>query len=106
MAVLEWQGVSGGASNGDGGVLALRCAAEEKEESKNGMVAMGGSRRALRLQDGGHRQWVRPATARGLGGQSTDDARPPRGGNFLNPVGTVASELSIQLLGGPTDGRR
>ena len=34
MVVLEWQGVSG-ASNGDGGALALRCAAEEKEESKN-----------------------------------------------------------------------
>ena len=38
---------------------------------------------ALRLQDGGHRQRVRPATARGLGGQSTGDARPPRGGCFL-----------------------
>ena len=48
---------------------------------------------------------ARMAAARGLGGQSTDDARPPRGGNFLNPVGTVASELSIQLLGGPTDRR-
>jgi len=102
----EGRGAPAGNGNGGTAAAAALLAAEEKEESKNGMVAMGGSRRALRLQDGGHRQWVRPATARGLGGQSTDDARPPRGGNFLNPVGTVASELSIQLLGGPTDGRR
>jgi len=79
VAVLEWQGVSG-ASNGDGGALALR---RRKKKARTGMVALGGSRRAMRLQDGGHRQWVRPATARGLGGQSTGDARPPRGGRFL-----------------------
>ena len=97
MAVLEWQGVSGGASNGDGGVLALRCAAEEKEESKNWNGGAGRLTACDGLQDGGHRQWVRPATARGLGGQTTGDARPPRGGRFLNRQSTVESECFVSV---------
>jgi len=48
---------------------------------------------------------ARMAAARGLRVRRPATSVPPHGGNFLNPVGTVASELSIQLLGGPTDRR-
>ena len=54
-----------------------RCAVlrRRKKKARNGMVALEGSRRALRLQVENTSSGFRPATARGLGGQSAVDAR-------------------------------
>ena len=43
---------------------------------------------------------VRPATARGLRGQATGDARHTRGHRVLNRPSTVASEFFVSVLNG------
>ena len=87
-----------------GGKAKLRCSvAKGKKKARNGMVALEGSRRALRLQVENTSSGFRPATARGLGGQSGVDARRTRGHQVLNRPSTVAPEFFVSVTNEPTD---
>ena len=82
------------------------CAAllrRRKKKARNGMVALEGSRRALRLKVENTSSGFRPATARGLGGQSAVDARRTRGHRVLNRPSTVASEIFVSVSNELTD---
>ena len=87
-----------GAPGGNGEAALLCC-----EGARNGMVALEGSRRALRLQVENTSSGFRPATARGLGGQSAVDARRTRGHRVLNRPSTVAPEFFVSVTNEPTD---
>ena len=82
------------------------CAAllrRRKKKARNGMVALEGSRRALRLQVENTSSGFRPATARGLGGQSAVDARHTRGHQVLNRPSTIAPEFFVSVTNELTD---